>query len=175
MSVSKLEQWFIEYSHDVYHFLIYYTGKSDVEDLVQEVYIKALHNLHHFKGDSSPKTWLITIARNLAIDLHRKKRLAQYLPEQLLRAFPSNIRTPEQELELKEEFQVLYQAIRQLKRSYRDVVLLRGIQELTTEETAEILGWSTNRVNVTLHRAIKELKKGHILGQKEGVFSNALD
>lgn len=76
MPRSQIEQWFMEYSNDLYHFLVYYTGKHDVDDLVQEVFIKALHNLHHFKGASSPKTWLISIARHLVIDLQRKHKIA---------------------------------------------------------------------------------------------------
>lgn len=175
MAQSKMEQWFFDYSHDLYHFLVYYTGKRDVEDLVQEVYMKAMRNLHHFKGDASPKTWLISIARNLFIDLQRRQKLAQFLPEQLLWALPSHVRTPEQELELQEEVRELYDAIRQLKRSYQDVLLLRGIQELSVDETAVILGWSANRVNVTLHRAIKELKNRYALDKSQGVLSNALD
>lgn len=71
---ETISEWFYLYSNDVYNFLVYYTCTTDVEDLVQEVFIKAGRGLHSYKNQASPKTWLFTIARNTAIDEARKKR-----------------------------------------------------------------------------------------------------
>ncbi|WP_430787096.1 RNA polymerase sigma factor [Virgibacillus flavescens] len=71
---KKIALWFKQYHDDILNFLVYYTGKVDVDDLVQEVFIKAVRNVNTFKGNSEPKTWLISIARNVAIDEMRKRK-----------------------------------------------------------------------------------------------------
>jgi RNA polymerase sigma-70 factor (ECF subfamily) len=74
MSKSRISDWFYQYSNDVYQFLIYYLGSVDVEDMVQEVFIRAIKNEQSFQESSTPKTWLFSIARNLAIDEIRRKQ-----------------------------------------------------------------------------------------------------
>lgn len=58
-----------------------------------------------------------------------------------------------------EQLQEVYQTMNQLKRTYREVLILSLIEGVSTEETAEILGWSEAKVSTTLHRAVKELQK----------------
>jgi RNA polymerase sigma-70 factor, ECF subfamily len=163
--LEQISSWFESYSDDIYHYLVYFTGRKDVEDLVQEVFIKAMKGIHTFKGNSSAKTWLISIARNTAIDEARKQKMLRFLP------FQDNTdmkderqQNPELISQVKEEHARLYQAISQLKKSYRDVILLRKISELTSEEAAEVLGWKVEKVNLTLHRALKSLEKTLIKG-----------
>ena len=156
---QQIEKWFIEYSDDIYNYLIYYTGNGDVEDLVQEVFIKAMKGIHKFKGISTPKTWLFTIARNTAIDNLRKRRGIKWAPYYTLELSPSFEITPDEKLQSIEEIQELYTAIGYLKQNYREIIILRGIKGFSPSETAEILKWSETRVNVTLHRALKSLKK----------------
>lgn len=156
---DMIEQWFLRYGDDIYKFLVYYTGSRDVEDLVQDVFLKALKSLGLFEGRSQPKTWLLAIARNTAIDYERKKRLRNWLPDMWLQTVQSKERTPEEMLHLHEEQQALYQAIRQVKPAFREVLILRGLKGLSAKETAEILNWSENKVNVTLHRAMKAVKE----------------
>ncbi|MBS4172742.1 RNA polymerase sigma factor [Bacillus sp. FJAT-49736] len=156
MSEDIIEQWFHLYSNDVYHFLIYYTGTKDVEDLVQEVYIRAFNYFHKFKGESSPKTWLFSIARNLAVD--RKRNDAKEMKKQQ----NSHIYTrtweemsPDQIYEKHEQANEIMQAIMSLKKEYRDVVFLRAVKEFSILETASILKCSSVKVRVTYHRALK--------------------
>lgn len=160
MSNSKISDWFYEYSNDIYQYLIYYLGTSDVEDLVQEVFIRAIKNIDTFEEKSSPKTWLFSIARHVGIDEIRKKqrrKMKSYLmikPQEL-----SEINHPENTIHINETNKELYLAIQQLKKNYRDVIILRGIKELSVSETAEILNWSEEKVRLTFHRAIKSLQK----------------
>jgi RNA polymerase sigma-70 factor, ECF subfamily len=160
MSNTRISEWFYQYSNDIYQFLIYYLGSSDVEDLVQEVFIRAIKNMDSFEGKSSPKTWLISIARHVGIDEIRRKhrvKLKNFLfmqSEQLREPY-----TPEQFLDSNETNKDLYTAIQQLKKSYRDVIILRGIKEFSIEETAEIINWKEEKVRLTFHRAIKALQK----------------
>ncbi|MBS4194185.1 RNA polymerase sigma factor [Lederbergia citri] len=154
----QVEQWFHEYEKDITNYLVYYTGSKDVEDLVQETFLKAFQSFVSFKFASNPKTWLISIARNEAIDFYRKKSVWHNLNEKLLR------QTSGKELAITEEIIIqkaesarLLKAINALKKNYRDVVLLRGIADLSAEETAQVLGWTDNKVNVTFHRAVNKL------------------
>ncbi|MEK3990370.1 sigma factor-like helix-turn-helix DNA-binding protein [Robertmurraya sp. FSL R5-0851] len=62
-------------------------------------------------------------------------------------------------LQENENNRLLYQAIQSLKANYRDVIILRGIKELSVSETASILHWNENKVRITYHRALKALQK----------------
>lgn len=156
---ESIKRLFELYSDDVFRYLVYYTGSRDVEDLVQEVFIKAMKAYDSFAGRSHPKTWLLAIARNTAIDHTRKNRKWSWLPESWLTHIEANEQTPQEILMQGEEKQELYAALSRLKPSYREVLILRGMKELSSAQTAEILQWSENKVNVTLHRAMKALKE----------------
>lgn len=158
---NEVTDWFREYHNDIYNFLIYYTGGMDVEDLVQETFVKAVRNIHKFKGDSNPRTWLISIARNVAIDESRKRRKEVVKRNRLL-LFSESAKgsdSPEEIVGLSEMKAELYMAIRTLKQSYYDVLMFRGINELSVQETAQALKWSENKVNLSYHRALKALEK----------------
>jgi RNA polymerase sigma-70 factor, ECF subfamily len=155
-----ISDWFRQYSDDIYNFLLYRLGKADVEDLVQEVFIKAMNGINSFNGNSNPKTWLYSIARNIAIDEIRRRNRNQW---RTMLSFDSNHepitdRTPEQILDLSEGNRLLYNSIQSLKSNYRDVIILRGIKGLSVQETSEILQWSENKTRSTYHRAKNALQ-----------------
>lgn len=159
MNSNQISEWFYLYNKDIYHFLVYYLGSSDVEDLVQEVFIRAIKGFDNFQKKSSPKTWLFSIARNVGIDEIRKRKHLRM--KQMIRFWEEQTdkETPEKILQLNENNRVLYQAIQSLKANYREVVILRGIKELSVSETASILNWNENKVRITYHRALKTLQK----------------
>ncbi len=143
--------WFYEFSDDLYHYFLYRVGIAEAEDLVQEVFIRAMNGFEGYKEEASPKTWLYTIGRNVATDAIKKK---QKFPFSFLH---KEVETPSQSLEedflIYEEKITIYRAIQTLKPSYRDVVILRGIKEISVQETATILGWTENKVRSTYYRA----------------------
>ncbi|RZT23527.1 RNA polymerase sigma factor [Fictibacillus sp. BK138] len=154
-----IQRWFIEYHNDIYNFLIYYMGTKDVEDIVQEVFIKGFNHVSQFEGRSDPKTWLISIARNIAIDHIRKKKRHQMLFSVLMSLSSEKEKVPQELVIESEQKKELYQAINQLKASYRDIAILRGVMDYTPEEASQILNWKIAKVNLTYHRAIQSLKK----------------
>ncbi|MEO2078473.1 MAG: RNA polymerase sigma factor [Bacillus sp. (in: firmicutes)] len=155
-----IEKWFIEYEKDVTNYLVYYTGTNDVEDLVQETFLRAIRALKRFKNESSPKTWLISIARNTAIDFYRKKSVWNRLKQIIDFESPKLQEQGAEEAVVKKiEYAHLYEVINTLKPNYRDVILLRGIAELSSKEAGQVLGWSENKVNVTFSRAVKKLNE----------------
>ncbi|MDV2581555.1 RNA polymerase sigma factor [Alkalibacillus haloalkaliphilus] len=154
-----ISDWYDHYSDDLYNFLLYRVGEADVEDLLQEVFIRAYKGLGSFEGDANPKTWLYNIARNISIDEIRKRQRQKWksiIPFESNHE-PKTERTPEQVLELDEEKQVIYQAIQSLKPAFRDVIILRGIKELSVTETADVLNWTENKVRSTYHRSKQSL------------------
>ncbi|MHC0037019.1 RNA polymerase sigma factor [Pseudoneobacillus sp. C159] len=160
MSNTRISEWFQDYSNDIYQFLIYYLGTSDVEDIVQEVFFRAIKKMNAFEEKSSPKTWLFSIARHVAIDeIRRKQRMRVKSLILMEKQAEIEINTPEHLLQLSESKKELLEAIRTLKTNYRDVIVLRGIKELSIEETAKILNWKEDKVRLTFHRALKALQK----------------
>ncbi|WP_419888175.1 RNA polymerase sigma factor [Neobacillus niacini] len=159
MNSDKISEWYYLYNKDIYHFLVYYIGSSDVEDLVQEVFIRAIKGFNTFQNRSSPKTWLFSIARHVGIDEMRKRKRLGMKQMSWFRDERSDKDTPEKMLQLNENNKLLYQAIQSLKDDYRDVIILRGIKELSVSETALVLKWSENKVRTTYHRALKTLEK----------------
>lgn len=156
-----ISEWFHDYSNDVYNFLVYYRGNKDVQDLVQEVFIKATRGLGSFRNDASPKTWLFSIARHVAID-HARKEARRIVPiaDGLEADYAAGSKHGPEDMLLEDEaLQELYEAIRSLKANYTDVLILRGIEGMSVAETAEVLGWKESKVKVTYHRAKKSLEK----------------
>ena len=157
--MTEIEKLFRDHADDVYHFLVYYTRQRDVEDLVQETFIKALRSIEGFEKRSSEKTWLITIARRTAIDESRRKRDVPVDKEDLARHKDEQVQDATQLVIAKESRDELMDQIHQLPGKQRDVMLLRGISELTTAEAADVLKMNRTSVYVTYHRALKKLKQ----------------
>ncbi|TCT15979.1 RNA polymerase sigma-70 factor (ECF subfamily) [Melghiribacillus thermohalophilus] len=157
MEENPIEEWFHNYERDVTSFLMYYSESIEVEDLVQDTFLTALKKWKTFKGESPPKTWLISIARNIANDRYRRQKIWKNILHYL-----SNEQqiVPDVENSIVKDFEKrqLYQAIQQLPSKYKEVIILRGILELSPEETAKVLQVKQNHVYVLYHRSLKKLK-----------------
>jgi RNA polymerase sigma-70 factor, ECF subfamily len=161
---SVFEELYEKYHHDIFNFLFYMVrNREQAEDLVQEVYIKVLRSYKRFKGESSEKTWLLSIARHVAIDFFRKQKSRRrkilgkldWSEEQL----GAGQLLPEEIAIQKEEIQLLYRCLERCTIDQQLVIVLRFIQSLSITETAEALGWTESKVKTTQHRALKVLKK----------------
>jgi RNA polymerase sigma-70 factor (ECF subfamily) len=136
---------------------VYYTGSTDVEDLVQETFLRAVRQIHKCLTISNPKAWLCQIARRLAIDaMRRNKRRDAFLDWFRLRQRPAD---PYELVEAKDSVSAILKLLQSMNQNYRDVLVLRGVYDFSAKETAMILGWTTNRVNVTYHRAIQAIRE----------------
>ena len=147
----------------VYNHLLRLVGNAeDARDLLQETYLSAYKNLRSFKGDSAFTTWVYRIATNHAL-MRLRRRQPQEVPLDELQ-IPSHEelkgRTisdwaldPKEALLRKELRGVLDGAIRSLPPMYRAVVVLRDVEDLSTEETARTLGLTEGAVKTRLHRA----------------------
>ena len=147
------------------YFLLYslLKNETDAEDAAQETVIKVFLNLKNFRGDSQFRTWVLSIARNEGLGRLRKistlredsleadtdEQTGDYTPAILT----SWREIPVETLERKEFGAILRNAIEKLPAIYRNVVLLRDIEEMDIRETAWALAISEGAVKVRLHRA----------------------
>jgi RNA polymerase sigma-70 factor (ECF subfamily) len=126
---------------------------ADVDDLVQEVTLKVWRCLSTFRSESTFHTWLVRIAINETLMLYRRKcsRPTCYLDD--VQALVCTRESPHQSLSRSEEIQAVRQAIAALPTIYREVLILRDIQELSIREAASCLNSPIPTVKTRLSRA----------------------
>jgi RNA polymerase sigma-70 factor, ECF subfamily len=142
-------------------------NREDAEDAVQQAFARAFVHLHRFQGQSRFSTWLTRIAINEALMLIRKRR-----PDHTSIERPGSVEaenraleiadsaaTPEQHCGQQQVHAFLVDAIRSLKPILRHVVQLYEMEELSTNETGEILGLRRCTVKARVFRARSELRR----------------
>ena len=150
--------------------LSFLKNEADAEDIAQEAFLKAFRNLSRFRGDSKFGTWLISITLNEARTRLRQQKTVQLEsidapddPDEDPRVSPAILRDwreiPSEALERKEVRGLLKIAVDALPPAYREIFLLRDVEELSIAETAEVLKINTGLVKVRLHRARIMLQK----------------
>ncbi|WP_241657783.1 RNA polymerase sigma factor [Anaerobacillus alkaliphilus] len=164
---ERLHEWYHFYSEDIYRFILMMLGDDEqAKDLTHDTFIKAYNSMDLFKGDVNDKNWLYFIARNITIDYMRKRKPILFMIDSFSAVISKN-HIPDNIALLGEREEQLYCSLRKLKRSYRELIILRKIKELSIRETAEVLNWSEGKVKVTLHRALLALKNQM---EKEGFY-----
>ena len=148
----------------------YTKDPQTAQDLLQETLYQAIRSLPSYRGDSKVSTWLYSIARNVALQRLRKTdRYSHHDGEQLgrmaARATPTGTpadtpdpSSPDSDTVRSEEDHLLHEALDELPESYRQIIALRDLNELSTREVAETLGITRVNVRVRLHRARKRLR-----------------
>jgi RNA polymerase sigma-70 factor (ECF subfamily) len=145
-------------------------NEEDARDAVQDAFLSAFKGLANFDAASSLSTWLHRIAVNAALmKLRIRKRKPDQPIEALLPRFldDGHMADPsapwagsaEQLLLQKETRELVRRSIDELPEAYRTVLLLRDIEEMDTEETAEALGVTVSVVKTRLHRARQALRQ----------------
>jgi RNA polymerase sigma-70 factor (ECF subfamily) len=141
---------------------------EDAEDVLQDAFLKAYTHLDNFKGDSKFYTWIVRIAVNEALMRLRKRKTDRSVPldepvelgeETVQREIAVWEDNPEQQYSQEEWRRILDDAVDGLKPDFRTVFVLRDIEELSTEETAETLGISVPAVKSRLLRARLALRE----------------
>jgi RNA polymerase sigma-70 factor, ECF subfamily len=133
---------------------------EEAEDVVQETFLKALRNLHAYRAEARFSTWLVSIALNEARSSLRRHRAFESLDnssDETERIAPEFLRdwreVPSEVLERLEVRKLLMEAVTQLPLIYREVFLLREVEDLSISESAQALSISIASVKVRLHRA----------------------
>lgn len=167
------EEIYETYHQDIYQFVFYMVkDKQLCEDLVQDIYIKIFQSYTTYRGESSQKTWLFSIARHVTIDYFRaqkrkRKRILEFFDwSEKGESIKSNLPLPEEMILKDEEAQNLYHYLDKCTVDQKSVLILRFIQSFSIQETAEILNFSSSKVKTTQHRGIKLLRE-HLINSKE--------
>jgi len=167
--VQAFEQLIKKYDRNVFRIAQHITqNREDAEDVLQDAFLKAYENLEQFQGNSKFYTWLVRIAVNESLMKLRKRRTGKMvsidediqteegsMPREIADWSP----TPEQNYRQSELADILQKTINGLPAGFRTVFVLRDVEGLSTEETAEMLNLSVPAVKSRLLRARLQLRE----------------
>src|ERR1700756_2451330 len=165
---AAFEELVARYEDKIFRLTSNITGnREDAEDAMQEAFLKAYAHLNDFQGESRFYTWLVRIAANEALMRLRKRRPnhfsldqpiasdSELMPRELEEWSPN----PEQLYAKSEIDNIVSAFVEQLEDDYRIVLVLRDVEELSTQETADALGISISAVKSRLLRARLKLRE----------------
>ena len=168
-----LDDLIVQYQHRLMRYLLYLTSSREIsEDIFQETWMRVLMRGAQFNGNSRFDTWLFTIARNLVVDMRRKRTMASL--EELCevhedeRPFevPAIGPSPYEMCQLKENSGRVAAALLTLEPLYREVLILRFHEELSLEEIAQVTHAPLSTVKSRLYRGLAALRP-RILAQEQ--------
>lgn len=160
-----LDQLILQYQHRLLRYLLYLTGNRELaEDLFQETWMRVMQRGAQYNGNARFDTWLFTIARNLLIDVRRKRTMLSLeelcdtagddRPMEISSAEP----TPFDRYQSTENGQRVAAAMMQLDPLHREVLTLRFHEELSLDEIARITRAPLSTVKSRLYRGLAALK-----------------
>jgi RNA polymerase sigma-70 factor, ECF subfamily len=160
-----LDQLIEQYQHRLLRYLLFLTGRREVaEDLFQETWMRVLIRGAQYNGKARFDTWLFTIARNLVIDLSRKRTMASLdemndsneddRPFEIAGAGPS----PLEQFTSRENSAEVGEVLLTLDAPYREVLVLRFYEEMSLEEIAGVTRAPLSTVKSRLYRGLASLK-----------------
>src|SRR5712691_10370704 len=180
MEVSAFEQLVERYDRKLLRIAEHIThNREDSQDTVQEAFLKAFQHLGEFRGDSQFSTWLIRITVNQALMKLRKRRTTtevsldkdfQADEDMLPREVADWAPNPEELYRASELRDILIKTLKELRPLLRTVFVLRDIEGLSIDQTAEVLDLSPAAVKARLWRArlqLRELLSEYVSKQKE--------
>jgi RNA polymerase sigma-70 factor, ECF subfamily len=150
------------YVERIYRFILFKVSSvEDAEDISAEVFLKSWQYIRNTdKKIGNLNALLYKMARNAVIDYYRNKRRNELpMSDQSQYENIMEQRNLEEEIDVKIGVNNIEKYLDQLKDEYREVVILRYIEQYSVNEIAEILNKSTSNIRVILHRAIKRLKE----------------
>ena len=154
ISVTELtfDAIFRDYGKGLYAFLFRMSGNQhDAEDLTQETFLSVMKKLPTFKGDSSLKTWMYSIATNKFRDALRYGKIREH--DELSGNEPVHSKSPLSELMIKESGEQVKKAFYGLNEQHRAAFTLVRFEGLSYKEAAQTLGITLDTVRMRVHRA----------------------
>jgi RNA polymerase sigma-70 factor, ECF subfamily len=160
-----LDRLIEQYQQRLYRYLLFLTGNPALaEDLFQETWIRVLERGHQYNAKSKFESWLFAIARNLVIDVSRRKKMASLEdlgnPEsdQPYDAPDDHAISALQLLVTRENEQAVQVSLLKIAPYYREVLVLRFHEDLNLEEIAEVLATPVSTVKSRLYRGLTAMK-----------------
>lgn len=173
-----LDQLIEQYQHRLLRYLLFLTGKRETaEDLFQETWMRVLLRGAQYNGKARFDTWLFTIARNLVIDLSRKRTLSSLdeirdgAEDDRPFEIPLDGPSPLDEFETRENRAEVSEVLITLEPHSREVLVLRFFEELSLEEIAGVTRAPLSTVKSRLYRGLaslrpqlEKLRRGELFG-----------
>lgn len=157
MKADSFDQVYQTCFDPVYRYALSLSGNPHAaEEITQETFFKAMRSLDQFRGDSSVKSWLCAIARNVWLSQQRKKK-DQPLDEAASLADPGM--GPEESILRQDESMRIHRLLHRLDEPYREVFTLRTLGQLSFRDIGELFGKSENWACVVYHRARAKIKE----------------
>lgn len=159
-SVAAFQALYDRHHRPLFSFLLRLLADRPVaEDLLQETFLRVYLHRESYRPTAAFRTWLFTIARNLAFDhLRRSGTVRESVGEDRVAAMPDPAPSPLRRVEAGEKLQQLEAALRQLTPGQREVLLFSRYAGLSHAEIAEVTGSSPEAVRVALHRALRRVR-----------------
>ena len=158
MESDLFDEIYREYFDPVYRYVLSLSQDPGLaEEITQETFFKALRSLNRFRGDSSVKSWLCAIAKNIWISQQRRKK-AQPLED--AESLPDPSAGPEEAILRRDESMRVHRLLHLLEEPYREVFTLRTLGQLSFKDIGALFGKSDNWACVVYHRARAKIKEG---------------
>ncbi len=164
---TAIEQFYNTYRNRLYSLVFEHVGRDQAaaEDLVQEIFLAALGSLERFRGDSQLYTWLYSIALHKINDFHRRQarepksqESSSIIDAVKLERTGGNGPEPLSVMESEESRQAVHQALVDLPEDYREVLVLKYLEDMPVLEISQAMGRSPKSVEGLLSRARKALR-----------------
>ena len=157
MKADQFDLVYREYFDPVYRYALSLSGDAHAaEEITQETFFKAMRALDRFRGESSLKSWLFSIARNAWISELRRKKAA---PLEQAEEAPDPGAGLEEALMNREDGLRIHRLLHDLPEPYREVFTLRALGQLGFRDIGELFGKSENWACVVYHRARAKIKE----------------
>ena len=160
--MQAMEEIVRQYKNQVYNIAYGMLGSpEDAQDITQDVFVSVWEKIGQFRFRSKFSTWLYRIAKNMSLNekSRRTSRKTDVVEIDDSQAWvPVDHQTPEDEILASEQQQILHKALGQLKESYRTILVLREMEELSYEDLSAVLGCSIGRVKSRLYEARMQLR-----------------
>ncbi|TDF91358.1 RNA polymerase sigma factor [Paenibacillus piri] len=155
-----LEELMTAYGKDVWNYAFSMTRRWDqADDITQEVFLKVFRNLYTFRSESSVKTWILTISRNMTLDYRRSAFYRKVTLMEFITPAGEPVNKTEQAVIEKMAVNDLWKLVLKLPVKYREVLLLYAHYQLSIKEMAQILGLTEGTVKSRLYHARKKVLK----------------
>jgi RNA polymerase sigma-70 factor (ECF subfamily) len=159
MDSNSFRELMLTYGQDVWNFAYFLTKSKDLaDDISQDVFLRAYRKIGSFRGESSIRTWLFTITRNISVNYRRTAFIRKVI---LVGGIIHKETAPSAEKEALEQFlsDELWKIVMSLPIKFREVIVLNAKYELSQKEIAQLLGLSEGTVKSRLSRARQKLSE----------------
>lgn len=148
------------YINSVYRYVYYRVNQEDVEDVVEDVFVRVWENIDKYVPGEHPfSSWLFRIAHNLVVDHYRKTRKHISLRENLPKHIIQSDDDPADWASTRINQAFIRESLVDLKESYQQVLVLKYLSGFSNKEIAEIMDSNEGNVRILQYRALKALRE----------------